>query len=84
MSSLREIEMFSQPSYDNFASLVSLLLNNINHPEESDEGPQESVAEIYKDEIGLKALSVESDVDHGLMPKVLHTVKLLLVNLVFI
>ena len=79
MSSLREIEVFSQPIYDNFASLVSLFLNNINHPEESDEGPQESVAEIYKDEIGLKALSVESDVDHGLMLKVLHTV-----NLVFI
>ena len=65
--------MFSQPSCDNFASLESLLLNNINHPEE-----------IYKDEIDLIALSVESDVDRGLMPKVLHTVKLLLVNLVFI
>ena len=63
---------------------MSLLLNNINHPEESDEGLEDSVAEIYKDEIDLKALSIESDVDRGLMPKVLHPVKLLLVNFVFI
>ena len=59
-------------------------MNNINHPEESDEGLEDSVAEIYKDEIDLKALSIESDVDRGLMPKVLHPVKLLLVNFVFI
>ena len=60
-------EKFSQPSYNIFASLKSLLLKTINHPEQSDEELKKSVAELYKDEIDLTALNVESNIFRAIM-----------------